>query len=231
MKKLTLILFVTLFTIIAFAQKPNYKVFPFKSGIIEYEYAGKTKGTHIKYIDDYGYKQADETNSVTKILGQKTIENSTDILIGSVIYSIDYKDNTLIKVKNPVYETYANASGDYEELGKQAMDVLGFKNTGETGTVLGKECEIWKGPLGEVWVWKNLALKTKTKILGIKIEETAVNINLNSSIPSGKFEVPSNLEVQEMDDMVGGQSAESDEPTVEDVKNTIKSLFGKKSRN
>ena len=214
MKTFTAFLIVTFLTTGIYAQKSNYKVFPFKSGVIEYKIEGKTKGTNIKYIEDYGYKQADVTNTVTKFFGQKTIDNSTDILIGPKIYAIDHEKNTLTKARNPVYETYANESGNYEELGIQAMDALGFKDTGETGTVLGNKCTIWKGPLGEIWTWKGLALKTKTKLLGIKMEETAVKIDLDSKVSAGRFEIPSGLEEQKMPE---GQ---------EDIQGALNSLFG-----
>ena len=196
MKKLSLILFTLFITLSAYAQKKaNYKVFPFKTGIIEYEKTGKTKGTHIKYIDDYGYKQGDYEETVTKIFGMKSKDKNGTVLIGPTVYAIDYKNNTVNKGKNPVYETYANSNGDYDKLGKEAMTALGFSDTGKTGTVLGNKCEIWKGNLGEIWIWKGLALKSVTKILGIKMEETATKITLDVKVPQDKFEVPKNMKV------------------------------------
>jgi len=197
MKKLPLVILTTILSIGAFAQKANYKVFPFKSGIIEYTKEGKTKGSSIKYIEDYGYKQADYGESVTKIFGMKTEEKDGTILIGPMVYAIDYKNNTIAKGKNPVYELYANSKGNYIELGEQAMENLGFTNTGKTGTVLGKECEIWKGTLGEIWTWKGLALKSSTKILGMKMDETATKITIDTNVPTSKFEVPKDMEIKE----------------------------------
>ena len=197
MKQLTITIFFIFMTISVFGQKANYKVFPFKSGIIEYQKTEKTKGSSIKYIEDYGYKQADYGESVTKILGMKTEQKEGTILIGPMVYAIDYEDNTVYKGGNPVYELYANSKGDYIELGEQAMGNLGFTNTGKTGTVLGKECEIWKGTLGEIWTWKGLALKSTTKILGIKMEETATKITIDTNVPKSKFEVPKDMEIKE----------------------------------
>ena len=198
MKKVTFILLTVMITLGAYAQKKsNYKVFPFKTGIIEYEKGGKTKGTHIKYIDEYGYKQGDYEDTVTKIFGMKTEEKSGTILIGPTVYAIDYKKNTVNKGKNPVYETYASANGDYDKLGRQSMEALGFSDSGKKGTILGNECEIWKGNLGEIWVWKGLALKSVTKILGIKIEETATKITLDVDVPDSKFEVPKGMKITE----------------------------------
>ena len=198
MKKVTIIVLVTFISIGIYAQKKaNYKVFPFKSGIIEYQKTGKTKGTTTKYIDEYGYKQADYGESVTKIFGQKTEEKEGTILIGPMLYAIDYENNTVNKGKNPVYETYASSKGNYDELGRKSMKALGFSDTGETETILGKKCEVWKGSLGEICVWKGLALKTKTKILGMKMEEIATKISLDVNVPKDKFEVPKNMKIQE----------------------------------
>ena len=197
MKKLISILVIVFLSLSAFAQKSNYKVFPFKSGIIEYQKDGKTKGNSIKYIEDYGYKQADYGESITKIFGMKTEQKEGTILIGPMVYAIDYKNKTIAKGENPVYELYANSKGNYIELGEQAMENLGFTNTGKTGSVLGRECEIWKGTLGEIWTWKGLALKTTTKILGIKMDETATKITIDTKVPANKFEVPKDMEIKE----------------------------------
>ncbi len=213
MKKLSLAILTTLLSIGAFAQKANYKVFPFKSGIIEYQKTGKTKGSSIKYIEDYGYKQADYGESVTKIFGMKTEQKEGTILIGPIVYAIDYENDAVAKGENPVYELYANSNGNYIELGEQAMENLGFTNTGKTGTVLGKECEIWKGTLGEIWTWKGLALKSTTKILGIKMDETATKITIDTNVPANKFEVPKDMEIKE-------------QQIPEGMEGSLKSLFG-----
>lgn len=200
MKKLTGIIFATLLTISGFAQQSNYKVFPFKSGIIQYEQSGNAKGTHTKYIDDFGYKQADYAETVTKVFGFSTKENSGVILIGPKVYTIDYKNNSATVGENPVYSTYANSEvADYDELGKQAMASLGFENTGVEESILGKSCEVWEGGLGKIWIWKGLALKSKTTVLGITITETATKIDISTSVPSEKFEIPKGIEVEEIE--------------------------------
>ncbi len=207
MKNITLIILTILLTISANAQKENYKVFPFKSGIIEYQKSGKTKGSTIKYIDEYGYKQADYGESVTKMFGQETKDKEATILIGPEVFTVDYKDNKVNKGKNPVYETYANSKGDYDELGRKSMKALGFEDTGETETILGRKCEIWKGSLGQISIWQGLALKTKTKFLGMKMEEVATKITIDIKVPASKFEIPNGMEIQEVDMPEGFQKS------------------------
>lgn len=182
-----------------FAQKANYKVFPYKSGIVEYKLEGNSKGTHTKYFDEYGYKQADFTESETTVFGFTNKEKSGTILIGPKVYSINYKESSASVGRNPVYETYANSDGaDYDKLGREAMASLGFSNTGQKGTIAGKKCEIWEGSLGKIWIWKGLSLKSETIVLGVSITETAVSVRVNESVPSSKFEIPKGIKIKEI---------------------------------
>jgi len=200
MKRTLLVLTVMLSTISIFAQKANYKVFPFKTGIIEYKQEGNAKGTHTKYIDEYGYKQADYTETEVKVFGFTNKEKKGTIMIGPKIHSIDFATNKASTGVNPVYETYANSDGsDYDKLGRDAMASLGFSNSGKTETIAGKKCEIWKGSLGRIWIWKSLALKSETVVLGINITETAVSVKINTSVPASKFEIPKGIDVQNVD--------------------------------
>ena len=223
MKIITTVLTVLFFSMNTFAQKENYKVFPFKNGVIEYKQEGNAKGTHTKYIEGYGYKQADFTETETTVFGFTNKEKSGTILIGPKVYALNYKTKTASVGNNPVYESYAKSNGsDYDKLGRDAMASLGFSNTTKTEKIAGKKCEIWKGSLGRIWVWKGLALKSETTVLGISIIETAVNIKINTSVNSKVFEVPKEFEVEDVqlpdsaDGMEGMYSNEGMELSKED---------------
>lgn len=204
MKLISLIFTTFLLSTNAFGQNTNYKVFPFKTGIVEYKLEGNAKGTHIKYIDEYGYKQSDFTETETTVFGFTNKENKGVIIVGSKIYTINYSTNTASTSANPVYNTYANYHGsNYEELGEKSMTSLGFSNTGDTETIAGKKCNIWIGSLGKIWIWKNLALKSQTTVLGINITEIATSVKIDIHVSSNKFEVPENIKVEEMP-MIGG---------------------------
>ena len=199
MNKLFLIIAATFFGFSISAQNGNYKVFPFKSGIVKYTLDGNSKGTHTKYFDDYGYKQADYNETETTVFGFTNKEKSGTILIGPKVYAINYKTETVSVGVNPAYESYANSNGaNYDKLGRDAMASLGFSNTNKTEQIAGKKCEIWKGSLGIIWVWKGLALKSETTVLGISIIETAVSVKVNISIPESRFEIPEGIEVKDI---------------------------------
>lgn len=214
MKKLTLIVSAIFFVLNSYAQNGNYKVFPFKSGIIEYKLEGNSKGFHTKYIDDFGYKQADYNETETTVFGFTNKEKSGTILIGPKAYAINYKTETTSVGINPVYESYANSNGsDYDKIGREAMASLGFSNTNKTEAIVGKKCDVWKGSLGRIWVWKGLALKSETTVLGVSIIETAVNIKINTSVPSSKFEAPKGFEVKDIE--INGSNSNADQETMD----------------
>ncbi|MCK5906469.1 MAG: hypothetical protein KAG37_02710 [Flavobacteriales bacterium] len=199
MNKLFLIIAATFFGFSISAQNGNYKVFPFKSGIVKYTLDGNSKGTHTKYFDDYGYKQADYNETETTVFGFTNKEKSGTILIGPKVYAINYKTETVSVGVNPAYESYANSNGaNYDKLGRDAMASLGFSNTNKTEQIAGKKCEIWKGSLGIIWVWKGLALKSETTVLGISIIETAISVKVNISIPESRFEIPEGIEIKDI---------------------------------
>jgi len=207
MKKLAIIIFGIILSINTYAQKPNYKVFPFKTGIIKYKLEGNSSGTHTKYIDQYGYKQADFSETEMKVFGMSKKENKATILIGPKAYSIDYDKNKATSTVNPVYETYANSKGsDYDKLGRDALKSLGYSNTNKTESIVGKRCELWTGSLGKVWIWKGLALKTETNVLGVSVIETATSVRINISVPASKFEIPKGMDLENID-MYGNTSS------------------------
>ncbi|MCK5824484.1 MAG: hypothetical protein KAG96_03665 [Ichthyobacteriaceae bacterium] len=229
MNKILVLAISMLLSVGAMAQKAKYKVFPFKTGIIEYKLEGSTKGTHTKYIKDYGYRQADYTKSKTRVLGVTSEENSGTIMEGAYVYSIDYERNVVTKTENPIYKKYINDKKEYEKIGKEALEALGYKNTGETEKILGETCEIWQGSLGKVWIWKHLALKSYTSIMGVKVTETVTKIDLNANVPSSKFEIPKGMKMEEVDmsEIMNEDMTDEDRENMEDLKNMSYSDFKK----
>jgi len=234
MKKLAIIIFGIILSINTYAQKPNYKVFPFKTGIIKYKLEGNSSGTHTKYIDQYGYKQADFSETEMKVFGMTKKEKKAIILIGPKAYSIDYDKNKATSTVNPVYETYANSDdADYDKLGRDALKSLGYSNTNKTENIVGKRCELWTGSLGKVWIWKGLALKTETNVLGVSVIETATSVKININVPASKFEIPKGISIDDtqtqgqfggMENMFGEQGgnnqiSEEDKKAMQQISN------------
>jgi len=97
----TLIVLIT-FAIFAQSEKSDFKKYPFKSVIIEYQIEGKTTGNKTIYIEDYGYKEATYSQTVTKMMGMKTEENTATIMVGPTAYTIDYNSGDASTATSPI---------------------------------------------------------------------------------------------------------------------------------
>lgn len=195
--------FILIFTV-SFAQKENYKVYPFKSASVQYKQSGDSQGIHTKYIEDYGFYQADYSETTTKAMGVEVKEMAATILKGAKIYAINFGKNTISEMENPAYKTYANSTGkDYEALGKRSLKSLGYTKTDKIEKILGKDCEIWEGKTGKLWLWQGLTLKSVTTVLGMTITEKAIKIDTDTPVKMAKFTIPKNLKKVDASPTVG----------------------------
>jgi hypothetical protein len=181
--------------IVLSAQTKKEKMYPFKTAVIEYTYEGNTTGKQNLYIGNYGWLQCKTEQTVNKAFGQKTETNKAEITKDFDVYQWDIKTRVGSKMRNTLAENLMNDPNfDPEEFGKKSMDALGFEKKG-TETINGKVCEIWKGLAGSstIWMWNSLAMKTEIKMLGTKTVWTATSIKINEGVPSGKFDLPSDI--------------------------------------
>lgn len=197
MKKTFVISLLALYSLVAFSQseKSNFKKYPFKSVIIEYKIEGKTNGTKTVYIDDYGYKEATYSKTVTKMMGMKTEENKADIIIGNKIYMVDLNSGQAHSSVSPIANYLSTNGEDWEEIGREIFEQLGYEKLSNE-SFDGKNCEVWKG-MNKIWIWKGLLIKSETKMMGMKFDEISTDIKINASIPADKFIVPDNFKIEE----------------------------------
>jgi hypothetical protein len=175
----------------------NKKPYSFKTAYVEYEIEGNTNGKQTLYIDDWGWNKSETTQTVTKILGQKTETNERKVTLKLDLYQWTPGEKTGTKIHNTMLEDLlADPNFDMNEFGLKTMESLGFEKTGKE-TVNGKSCDIWKGLGSTIWIWNDIAVKSQVKILGTKYVMTATKIELNASIPNGEFQIPSNIKFTE----------------------------------
>ena len=197
MKKSFISLFVVLLTLTAFSQN-NKRPYAYKSAYIEYELTGNTTGKQTLYIDNWGWNRSETTNSVTKMLGQKTETHQRNVTIQYDSYQWVPGEKTGTKLHNQWLEDLMNdPTFDMEEFGEKTLEALNFEKTG-TETILGKVCEVWKSNLGSTsWVWNDIAVKTEVKLLGTKQVITATKIEIEASVPGSEFDIPSDIKFTE----------------------------------
>jgi len=196
MKKSIFSVLTILFAITCFAQT-NEKPYSFKSAYVEYTIEGNTVGKQVLYIDEWGWNRSETTQSVTKMLGQKTETNERKVTFKLDTYQWTPGQKTGSKVHNTILEEMlADPNFDMLEFSKKTMESLGFEKTG-TETVNGKPCDIWNGMGSTFWLWNDIAVKTQVKIFGTKYIMTATKIELNPSIPSSEFQIPTDIKFTE----------------------------------
>jgi hypothetical protein len=174
------------------AQEKHVKIFPFKSAIIEYKYEAGLGGTHIKYIDDFGYKQADYIRKEIKIGDEVETKYETIILIGKRAYTADYQDSTIAIGANSTYSYYLNNENiSSADINDALVRAEGFELVG-TKEYLGKECKFWKAKKAKKLTWKGVELKLTISFMMMMVEK-ATSIKTDIDIPKGKFDLPDNL--------------------------------------
>ncbi|MBI9053678.1 MAG: hypothetical protein JEY96_07655 [Bacteroidales bacterium] len=203
MKKIVLSL-VCIFSVgILFAQEgiDRYIV---KSGYIEYELTGSSKGTKKIWWDDYGDKEREEIKSVSevKIFGmvQKEEIHSIHISDGNKYWDINLLDGTAVMGTDSYYDA-VDFSEDMTDAEKKKFedDMLnafgGEKLAPEN--FLGYKCEVIEVMGAKSWIYKTVVLKSTVNLMGIEVNEVAIKFDEDISIPASKFEPPSDIEFTE----------------------------------
>ncbi len=173
-----------------FAREKRAKLFPFKSAKITYKYEASFTGTHLKYIDDYGYKQADYIIKAANFGGRADAEKETVILIGPKAYTFNYQDSTVAVGRNVTYGYYVSNPG---RTGSEISEAIlkasgGWKITG-TEKFLDKNCQVWKSGKNTKLTWQGLELKSTINFMTMMVEKAA-KIEIDIDIPQSKFEIP-----------------------------------------
>ena len=195
--KIVLILIILLFiTSILSAQK--FRRYDFKSGKVEYALSGAAKGTQTMFFDNYGMKEAKFADMTIVMMGMKQKKNTLTIIDGKDTYVINWESGTAVKMKTPLYNMFPKGT-DLKNAGEKLMRNMGAEKTG-TGTVLGKECNIWeiKKAGTKLWIWKSIPLKVEVKMMGIEMNQEATSVETDVNVPAGKFEIPKNIKITEM---------------------------------
>lgn len=194
-----ILLFVS--TNVSLAQNNDFKRYSIKSAIVEYELSGMQIGTAITYFDNYGMQETTYESSVIDMFGVTQEAETVNYLQGYWQYNLDLKTNTGTKTKNTVLESLVESSdGDLEQVGLDMFKSMGGKKVGAE-EILGKLCDVWElTSMGtKVWVWKNIPLKSETKMMGMEIIRSATILQENVKIPSDKMEIPKEIEFKEID--------------------------------
>ncbi len=203
MKRILAISVAVLISFGMFAQNQPVKTYLIKSGHVKYKMGGNAQGTHEIWWDNYGDWKREEKNVTTtaKMLGIKseTKEHTVIISKGKLVWTADLEKNTGTKAINPMYDMVQAQMGDMSEEEQEEMSLgilsgLGGKKEVGKDEVMGYECDVIKAMGVKTWTYKNVPLKTESKILGISSSEIATDFDPNASVSASKFEPLSNID-------------------------------------
>ncbi len=198
-----------------FSQEKHVKLFPFKSAIIKYKYEASFKGTHIKYIDDWGYKQADYMKLESNFHGKTDKEYETIILIGEKAYTINHQKNTVAVGRNSTYNYYLlNQNRTCTDISDALLKSANGYTLDGKDKFLGKECKVWKGRKATQYTWNGIMLKSEINFMAMMVEK-ATKIKIDVDIPESKFEIPQGVKYISSDTYQGFSGLELNFDTAE----------------
>lgn len=170
-----------------------------KSAIIKLKSAKQILGSDIEttiYIDDYGDKYCNITDTKLKYKNTTIVTSSVSITKNDFTYN--YNPEKKIGTKSKNKGNFNPMHIDFASMDKQSLDANGISRVGET-ECLGRTCEVYimeNAALemsGRYEVWNKIPLKFSTRIGTSQMEMYAVEILESPVIPEKIFEIPDNI--------------------------------------
>jgi hypothetical protein len=175
-----------------------------KSGYIEYELTGSTKGFKKIWWNDYGDKERTETKSSSEVklfgMVQKEEEHSIHITSGDKFWHVNLLEGTGIKGTEEYYEPVDFTENMTDEKKKQIEEDILNAFGGErlpADKFLGYTCDIIQVMGSKLWIYKGVVLKSTANLMGVEVNETAVRFDENIKNPDSTFEPPANINFEE----------------------------------
>lgn len=164
--------------------------YPFKSGMIKYQYTGRANCTEVIYFDDYGelYYDLKTTSSIEKgkiisISKLKIQRQDTVILLNAEnnTASIHLAEEQSFNLKHNIINIEMLKGMGYSPIGSEEIS--------------GVTCDIYSGENGTMWVWNNIILKSEMVIMDINVKMEAVEVLTGVEVASSKFKLPKNYKL------------------------------------
>lgn len=175
-----------------------------KSGIIHKKIVNsmmKGENTITVWFDRYGEVEVSENYTRMEMMGQKIEETTWSSLRDGILYT--YKVGEKTGTKLVLSQTFDPKNVDWSKLTDELMKQYHVEKAG-TEAFLGKTCDVYKmnntemGMVGKYLLWKNIVLKTETKMSGFTVVEEVTKLDENATITAEKFELPKDVTWQEI---------------------------------
>ncbi|MBF0550339.1 MAG: hypothetical protein HQK60_07380, partial [Deltaproteobacteria bacterium] len=190
------------------AENPFKQAYPFDTAVLSYVSLGSQKGSSMVYVR--GGLKCKLTNTSGQIMGMDTAVRELEITTPQYIYYIDLKEKKGTRWDNPsriLVEEYEKLTPEekvqvteyVKKHGHHLVALLGGGNPKTyDGILMGRPCLVIDSGNIKSWIWKgtDLALRTEGSVLGLKTVTAATKIDENIDIPSTRFVVPEDVDIQ-----------------------------------
>lgn len=208
MKKLILLSIILCFAFQTKAQN-QAKRFALKSGKLVLELTGSTTGTKTIYFDNYGDKFHEHEKSVTEVkmfgITDRTQVDKISIMNGDQFWTIDHIEGKNTKGTLPYYQSSHQmvenmTEAEQKKMADDLLKAMGGQKLGNE-KVLGYDCEKMSVMGSYTWIYKGIALKSETNVMGIVSNEVAIEFEKNPRLASELFEAPRGEDFQDIDQL------------------------------
>lgn len=169
----------------------NLKKYSIQSGEISYELTGDAAGTETMHFDAYGWKSLRKQSMSFELYGIKTVQELYEVTDGNLVYRLNEADSTMTMRKDFKWSQQA-AYKNPQEVSEAILFSLGGTQVADS-VLLEKTCQVWTfqgKALQELWIWKGLVLKRKTKLGDRIVFSTANDIKLGTIPNQNLFTIP-----------------------------------------
>jgi hypothetical protein len=180
------------------------KLYPTKTGIIEWKTDVMGDMTTVVYFDDYGAKQASYTTTEIKLFNSVHTSTNVEITVDGWVTKYDPEKQTGYR-ERLIVPLGASNFPDIDELRKHAADGYPTPDIEElpSRTILGREAQGYSVVTGGMkmrgWVWEKIPLRTEID-MGLKspMIMEVTRLELGAEVPAEKFEVPADVVITEL---------------------------------
>jgi hypothetical protein len=190
------------------ADNPFRPKLPFKSAIVKYELRGSEKGAATLYID--GDKSARHTDSNLSMMGMNQPKKAIHITTPEQVIEVDLIQKKATATGNLMtylaqrYEKLspaeqANVRKNAEKMGNAMLASFmgGGKPQIKEGAFKGKPVQIATVMGMTSYTWKDtpITLKTEGAMMGVKVDEEAMDIKTDVPVPASALAAPAGIPV------------------------------------
>lgn len=175
------------------------RLHPVEQLCVEYEHSGMMSGTSTECHRNWGHERYTVEDLSMSMMGMTQRQNQHTVYIGDQIYSWDRDTLQGTVTTNPMYDDMVAASdSEVEDLTSDMIAAMGYQATGETHTIAGEGCTIWRSAqLGTAcFTSDGIMLEQSMSQMGMgSMDRRAVAVHRGEAGEAANYEVPDEVTI------------------------------------